>query len=336
MKKSIYIFILLFSAFLIIEIKTPMLNARAEMTSYNFEIKLSSVKAIEYLEGLPYIPNSADYNYFTDDPNELAYIIYYINAFSLIYDGEQRYSSDNYPHQINLIDFNGEYKYILLCGSFCEGCPRLNTPNDMQYALDHIEYLRFLELIHAMKAGDFKPMEPVTYTPSPWAAETVKEAVQLGFVPKMNQIDYIQDINRLEFCQIAYAFLKEEGIVTEEPEVAFDPFYDTLDPAVIALNHAGIIEGKSETTFQPFEKITREEMAVILDRIYQVIQDHSFEVPETAYVDKEQISDWAAESVKTVTALQIMQGKDGGKFAPGDYTTKEESIVTLLRLYHPM
>lgn len=308
---------------------------------YYLGVDSSKVEAIQVISGGTDLQDEIDYAYYTGDPREINYIVHYFNSFALFDAGEPWNGSDSRVFIVRFIQQDGRIENYRLSGIFSNGYTSMDTPSkdlrkqyEREYKMSHIEYARFMELIHAFKAGDFQLTEPVNFMPSAWAKTSVDEAIQMGIVPKMNQIDYIKDINRLEFCQMAYALLYSQGVVDVEPEVRFEPFGDTLDPAVIALYDTGIIQGKTEKLFYPYDNITREEIAVILNRIYQFMNYVPLKEQSINYIDQEQISTWAVDSVKAVSAVNLMQGKEQMRFAPKDKTTKEESIVTLLRLYH--
>jgi len=65
-------------------------------------------------------------------------------------------------------------------------------------------------------------------------------------------------ISRLAFCQIA---AKAAGL-SEQP--ASNPFTDTADRAVLALNKAGVISGMTASTFDPNGKLTRSQISKII------------------------------------------------------------------------
>ena len=65
-------------------------------------------------------------------------------------------------------------------------------------------------------------------------------------------------ITRLELCKIA---AKAKGL-TEQP--ASNPFKDTSDPDVLALNKAGVINGMTATEFQPNGLLTRAQISKII------------------------------------------------------------------------
>ena len=65
-------------------------------------------------------------------------------------------------------------------------------------------------------------------------------------------------ITRLAFCQIA---AKAKNL-TAQP--ASNPFKDTTDTAVLALNNVGVINGMSADTFAPNDLLTRAQISKII------------------------------------------------------------------------
>ena len=89
-------------------------------------------------------------------------------------------------------------------------------------------------------------------------------ARQKGWVTA-NKVNLSKTITRQEFCQVA---AKAMGLdLTKVPSVS--PFTDTSDPAVLALNAAGIIGGYSDGTFLPNKALTRGHISAIVWRMDQ-------------------------------------------------------------------
>ena len=94
----------------------------------------------------------------------------------------------------------------------------------------------------------------------------------------------------------------------------------------------GIVYGIGDGTFAPDKSITREEMAVILER-YAKVTGYNLPVSREAsiYADKESIG---SEYRAAVTAMQqsgIMMGIDGNKFDPKETATRAEVSAMLGR-----
>lgn len=165
--------------------------------------------------------------------------------------------------------------------------------------------------------------------PSAWAASQVKRANELGLVPDHLNNLYKQQITRAEFCALAtllYEKIKGEEI-TERME-----FSDTNDVHVEKMGALGIVNGLRDGRFEPDKKLTREHAAVILDRLsYEVGNRLKYYYP--TYSDNDQIAGFAFGSVGRMQGSGLMGGVGGNNFDPKGRFSREQSIVTMLRLY---
>ena len=96
-------------------------------------------------------------------------------------------------------------------------------------------------------------------TGADWSKNTIAKAAELGLVAA--DLDGAKDISRLEFCQIAAKLNKLAESKTESK------FTDCADGYVMALVDAEVINGMTETTFEPAASLTRAQIAKI---IYQL------------------------------------------------------------------
>ncbi|MBR5506140.1 MAG: S-layer homology domain-containing protein, partial [Clostridia bacterium] len=78
-------------------------------------------------------------------------------------------------------------------------------------------------------------------------------------------------------------------------------------------------------SFNPDASITRQDAAVI---IYNVLSASVENNVDTAYSDASDISSYAIDAVKAVSAVQIMKGYEN-KFRPKDYITRAETAVLI-------
>ena len=86
----------------------------------------------------------------------------------------------------------------------------------------------------------------------------------------------------------------------------------------------GVVNG-GHTVFMPDENISREDICVILSRTgkrFGISADGSAAADE--FTDASDISDYAADSVEEMRARGIVNGKDGGRFAPKESATRAE------------
>ena len=104
--------------------------------------------------------------------------------------------------------------------------------------------------------GDLKSEDA---TGADWSKNTIAKAAELGLVAA--DLDGAKAISRLEFCQVAAKLNKLAESKTESK------FTDCTDGYVMALVDAKVINGMTETTFEPAASLTRAQIAKI---IYQL------------------------------------------------------------------
>ena len=208
------------------------------------------------------------------------------------------------------------------------------SDSDKQYAVERKEYSRLLDFVYALKTGQVVLNNKVTFEPSEWAKPEIRKAIEDALVPKWNQISYTDNITRLEVCWLIDNYINVNKIQSHsDADANVNPqFTDTEDISVTFLWNNGIINGKSETLFCPYELLTREEFAEILSNTYHSIKSKAtLDSNKIIYKDKDKISDWALESVSEMTSLGMFQGNENSKFEPQKNILKEEVILTLMR-----
>ena len=95
----------------------------------------------------------------------------------------------------------------------------------------------------------------------------------------------------------------------------------------------GIVSGVSETSFAPDDRLTREQLCVILARY--LTSTGSALVPDSDavdFADAEEISDWAIEAVRACHAAGLISGRGEGIFDPKSPTSRAEVAAILMRM----
>lgn len=114
-------------------------------------------------------------------------------------------------------------------------------------------------------------------------------------------------------------------------EIKTNEFSDIKDiawakDAINKLGKKGIINGKGDNLFAPYDNITREEFASILVRLLgvdEVSSDINFsDVSDSA---------WYAKTVKAAAYEGIVMGKGDGRFGVGENITRQDMAVMLYR-----
>ena len=182
---------------------------------------------------------------------------------------------------------------------------------------------------------------------SEWAEDDFNKAKEIGIIPEtLLNTDFTQEISRAEFSSLivlTYEYLTQK----EAPETTENPFSDTEDINVLKAYSLGIIKGVDKTRFAPDAGITREQAAVMLARLYKAVCVKGWNIDEDEkypleydrllvevndFSDKDEISDWAENSVYYLYYKEVIQGMEDGSFAPAAGITREQAAILALRL----
>ena len=174
----------------------------------------------------------------------------------------------------------------------------------------------------------------------------VNSAVTAGLVPTELRNSYSSSITRGDFCKLITAFIEAASgestadFLTEKGVSASSGFSDTSDASVKAASALGIVTGYEDHTFRPDKTITRKEAAAILQRLGDVM-GCSGSGSVMTFSDTGSQQDWALKGINYVTSCtdpssgsRVMNGTGNGKFSPDAGYTREQSMMTMIRLYH--
>ncbi|CAM3183595.1 alpha-amylase family glycosyl hydrolase [Paenibacillus lupini] len=169
---------------------------------------------------------------------------------------------------------------------------------------------------------------------SHWAAGMIKELAAQHVITGVtaDQFEPERSITRAEFAALLVRAMNLQATKSAGfTDVAAGSWYAK---SVNAAAEAGIIRGRTATTFAPNAVITREEMAVMLMRAYEVKTGKKAESSESvsAFTDSAAIHDWAKASIEAAVKLGFLSGKGQGQFDPQGNTTRAESAKVIYKL----
>ncbi len=177
---------------------------------------------------------------------------------------------------------------------------------------------------------------------SDWAKDEVRKAVVSDLVDNTWLWDEGQTlITREEFCifltQLAYAMNDYEGFENESEwyGTAAEKFQDVEHSGYIdeALN-LELVNGVSETRFEPERAVTREEAAVMLHRLFKKFGYETAKADLSKYADGELVSDWAKESVEALWGCEpFVSALNNDEIIPQGTISREQIIVMRWRFH---
>ena len=166
--------------------------------------------------------------------------------------------------------------------------------------------------------------------PSSWAKDQVGLAIDAGIVPQALQSRYTDTATRADFCALVVALL-EKYLGWEL--TAEETFTDTDDINVRKAATLGIVQGVGNGAFNPNGELTREQAATMLERTYRASLRYLQGGGTSSFADSSSVSSWAADAVAKMENSGIMNGVGSNRFDPQGAYSREQSIMTMYRLY---
>ena len=172
-------------------------------------------------------------------------------------------------------------------------------------------------LIPAALASDFNK-----HWARPAIEHCIENAYMSGYPDGSFQPD--RDVTRAELstilCRLANIPTSADHPFADVPE------HEWYNEYIGGAYNAGIVNGMTEDSFQPEKKVTRQEAAVMLGRLWQFGLDDS----GLRFKDSAQVSSWAVAYVASMTDHGILNGDSDGNFNPAANITRAEICQILL------
>jgi len=207
------------------------------------------------------------------------------------------------------------------------------------------KYINKITVGEAITAvGETAPVESETVTFTDiteeykFAEEAINGLVTKGVVSGMGNGLYApqDEFTRAQFCKMIVMGLnlEQKEYAGGFSDVAIDAWYA---PYVQAAVESGLFKGNTDGTFQPDKKINRQEMAVVASRASVKMEKVSdvklakFVMEKSNYLDKEAVSEWAANSVAWLESEGVFVNVAAEKFEPTKNVNRAEAAVVVFR-----
>ncbi|CED94677.1 S-layer homoloy domain-containing protein [Romboutsia ilealis] len=186
-----------------------------------------------------------------------------------------------------------------------------------------------------------------------WAEDTIVDSMIAGIVDNTAKFNPEQEITRAQFAKMVCEANNIEPIkYNQDNKEKFDKFTDVSVTEwyagyVAAIYETGLMKGDGNGTFRPEDKISRQEVAVVL----ATLENNGVSVEEvttdvngnrvhkdtkTNFVDDSEIAIWADESVEHLRNKGFAKGYavSGGKFEyrPVNNMSRAEALTMITRV----
>jgi len=172
---------------------------------------------------------------------------------------------------------------------------------------------------------------------SPWAEDAINRAKskELNLLPPSLDNNYQQNITREEFCDLAVPLYEKIEGKFRLSSLAFD---DATNPNVMHMASIGVVNGypnsNGTTSFKPKNEIIRQEAAAILCRLTEALGHELVQLdPTFTDVKYDEQHKWAYYYIGKIQASGIMGGVGNNQFDPFGKYTREQAIVTMMRVW---
>ncbi|MBQ7960621.1 MAG: S-layer homology domain-containing protein [Clostridia bacterium] len=169
-----------------------------------------------------------------------------------------------------------------------------------------------------------------------WAEEYIFSLAKKGIITGKSEKLFAPDdmITRAEFVSLLFRMSGEQSEKTEKfDDVETDDWYsDAVSWAV----EKGIALGTTDALFSPHDNITREMAVVFVSRYLEYKGIILTATDDTAFLDDEEIAEWAKPSVSVIKSSGIISGKGNNLFMPHDNATRAETAKILLNMMDVM
>ena len=186
-----------------------------------------------------------------------------------------------------------------------------------------------------------EPVEPRSSDPGPcywkefddctesWYHEAVDFAVFCGMMDGVGQGCFAPSdtLSRAMTVTVLHRLTGAPGAEgpTGFEDVAEDQWYSA---AVAWAKRTGVVNGVTETTFAPSERVTREQIAAILWR-WEGKPEASTDI--SAFPDSAEISGYAANAMAWAVENGLFRGDETGRLNPKNTATRAEYAIILMR-----
>lgn len=163
-----------------------------------------------------------------------------------------------------------------------------------------------------------------------WASEAICALADKNIISGKSETRFYPDdlITREEFVKIIVCAMDIETDNSTKTVFSDAPEGEWYTPYLNAAYENGIAKGIGDNMFGVGEKITRQDMAVMLSNIL------SLEAKlELSFADTADIADYAAEAVRKMAANGILKGNENNEFLPTAYATRAEAAQMVYNSY---
>ncbi|MUT68256.1 S-layer homology domain-containing protein [Paenibacillus sp. NEAU-GSW1] len=167
-----------------------------------------------------------------------------------------------------------------------------------------------------------------------WAKDAVEKLASKWIVNGVGESEFAPNktTSRAEFAAMivrALGYASGSGTASFK-DISTDAWYAGSIGTAVEL---GLVQGGTDGNFRPNDTITRQEMAIILNKAIALSGKQPVSETATAeFKDSDEIADWAKQDVSKAVQAGLLIGTPDGQFQPEQSATRAEAATVILRL----
>ncbi|QOS79802.1 glycosyl hydrolase 53 family protein [Paenibacillus sp. JNUCC31] len=172
-----------------------------------------------------------------------------------------------------------------------------------------------------------------------WAMKEVQNLYGKGIITGMTDTRFnpAGELTRAQFLQMIIKGIGESRLPDTSTSALADVKSDQWYSDSVRLGlEMGIVQGRADGSFAANERITREDMAVMLNRAIQVMTKNERSTistsSSTGFKDNAEISEYAKQAVALMQEQGMLNGMADGNFAPKQNANRAQGAVAVARM----
>lgn len=162
-----------------------------------------------------------------------------------------------------------------------------------------------------------------------WAEDAIYDLKEKGIISGVSEDEFLPE-GELTREQAVKILCISAGIEAVNEPSGYSDVDDSQWYAgyITAAKNKGLINGISETEFGVGEKITRQDFAVMIQRVFELKGSNE----DVKLADFEDVSEYAKGAVATLSEKSIISGYEDGSFKPFNNCQRAEAAVIIYRV----
>lgn len=173
-----------------------------------------------------------------------------------------------------------------------------------------------------------------------WAIKEVQNLYGKGIISGMTDTRFSPqgELTRAQFLQMIMKGIGESRLPDTSTSAPMDVKNDQWYSDSVRLGlEMGIVQGRADGSFAANERITREDMAVMLNRAIQIMKQNTSAAVDstpnsTAFNDNADIAEYAKQAVAAMQEQGLLKGMADGSFAPKMQANRAQGAVAVARM----